>query len=50
MQKMEQMEVKMAKLENDNKKMKARLNKKVKGRSKKRKYASSTDMSDSDSE
>ena len=50
MQKIEQMEVKMAKLENDNKKMKARLNKKVKGRSKKRKYASSTDMSDSDSD
>jgi DNA primase len=50
MQKMEQMEVKMAKLENDNKKMKARLNKKVKGRSKKRKCASSTDMSDSDSD
>lgn len=46
----EQMETKMAQLEKSNKKMKKLLNKKVKGRSKKRKYASSTDMSDSDSE
>jgi hypothetical protein len=44
------METKMAQLEKSNKKMKKLLNKKVKGRSKKRKYASSTDMSDSDSE